>query len=246
MARRRQRQAGGAPTQIRQPWLGRVDILLHPYSSRDQVQKTQVTMCVFIVAGGHAPPRGARPCHPVPRGPAKTATHFIICLYTGPEGAGWKDEAVADALDVAGAGPRAGGTGGCVPHQLRDSALHTKKRTDDLMSGAAVLSAGAAGGGRSGAGSLQPALRCALSGDLPGRATPIAAGRQAAAATGAPGTSCHLRLRIRAAQHLHPLDVRGAAGPMAHGQRYRPAHGRGLGASGAGPRIIRATARPSA
>ena len=136
MARRRQRQAGGAPTQSRQPWLGRVDILLHPYSSRYQVQKTQVMMCVFIVAGGHAPPGGTRSCHPVPRGHAKTATHFIVCLYlyTGPEGAGWQDEAVADALDVAGAGPRAGGMGGCVLHQLRDSALHAKKRTDALAS----------------------------------------------------------------------------------------------------------------
>ena len=39
---------------------------------------------------------------------------------------------------------------------------------------------------------------------------------------------------LRAARRLHPLAVRGAAEPMAHGQRRGSAHGRGLGALGAG------------
>ena len=67
------------------------------------------------------------------------------------------------AWDVAGTGPRAGGAGDCVLHQLRNGAPRTKKRTDALASGAALLSAGAAGGGLrdpegKSAGPLQPAL----------------------------------------------------------------------------------------
>ena len=67
------------------------------------------------------------------------------------------------------------------------------------MSGATMLSAGTAGGrlrdpdGKS-TGSLQPALRCALSDDLHGRTTQTIAGRQAATVAGAPGPSRHLRL----------------------------------------------------
>ena len=44
----------------------------------------------------------------------------------------------------------------------------------------------------------------------------------------------HLIMFLRAARHLHPLAVRGAAEPMAHGQRRGSAHGRGLGAPDAG------------
>ena len=74
-----------------------------------------------------------------------------------------------------------------------------KKRTDALAADAAVLSADTAGDGLrdpegKGAGPLQPALRCALSGDLQGRTTQTLAGRPAAVAAGAPGPSRHLRL----------------------------------------------------
>ena len=72
----------------------------------------------------------------------------------------------------------------------RRCAACSKKRTDALAAGAAELSAGAAGGGLrdpegSSAGPLPPALRYALSGDLQGRTAQTAAGRPAAAATGA-------------------------------------------------------------
>ena len=60
------------------------------------------------------------------------------------------------------------------------------------------------------------------------------------AAPRAAKTARHLRLRIRAAWRLRRLAVRGTAEPVAHRQRYRSAHGGGLGAPGAG------RSRPSA
>ena len=113
-----------------------------------------------------------------------------------------------------------------------------KKRPDALAPGATRLPARARVGLRgpdgSGAGSLLPAARCAPSRGLHGRTAQTAAVRNADAAARATGTARHLRLRIRAARLLHPLAVRGAAGPVAHGQRHRPTHGRGLGALGQG------------
>ncbi len=50
-----------------------------------------------------------------------------------------------------------------------------------------------------------------------------------------PQSACPGRPDGYAARHLHSLDVRGAAGPVAHGPRHRPAHRRGLGALGTCP-----------
>lgn len=66
------------------------------------------------------------------------------------------------------------------------------------------------------------ALRCAAWTNNPNR------GCNADAAVGATGTSRHLRLRIRAAQRLHRLAVRGIVGPW---RTPPPRHG--LGAPGA-------------
>ena len=100
----------------------------------------------------------------------------------------------------------------------------------DALVGCNGLSVGAGGGlcGSEGSGTepLQPALCCALSGDLQGWTAQTAADQPADAAAGAPGPAA--TYYAHATRPLHPLAVRGAAGPVAHG------HGRG--APGAGCR----------
>ena len=99
------------------------------------------------------------------------------------------------ARDLAPVGLGAGSPCGRVRDQLRNRAPYAEKRTNDLAPGATWLSAGAQGSLRGpdgrGAGSLRPAVRCALSRDLQGRTAQTAAGRNADAAPGAAKTARH-------------------------------------------------------
>ncbi len=99
------------------------------------------------------------------------------------------------ARDLAPAGPGAGSPGGRGRDLLRNRAPHAEKRTDELTSGATWLSVGARGCLRGpdgkGAGSLRPAVRCALSRALQGRTAQTSAGRNADAAPGAARTARH-------------------------------------------------------
>ena len=144
--------------------------------------------------------------------------------------AGRRGRSAASAVGPVYAAGRPGawdGAGDCVPHPLRDGALRAKKNeltpwrrgqrsyppvpeTDFAVPREAVRDLYG-----------QP---CALSGALQGRT--------ADAATGAPGTPCHLRLRIRAARPLPPRLCVEPLGPrlMAHATAWCP------GAPGAGPR----------